>query len=411
MASGRRFPSDTGAFADWVASSAAAAAAAAGGGARGDDLSLGFNAGAAAAAAASGASLGAGLWGPATSRHQAALNYGMAAGDVGMVVVAPAASFHHTHHHHHHHDNADPIFPLLSAGPCVLDPEAAKSAAAAASSGIQFWQSSQQQPPQSPSSAPGGGNPNPSLGAFYLKKPLPMLDTGAGGSSGSGTTTCQDCGNQAKKDCSHSRCRTCCKSRGFDCSTHVKSTWVPAARRRERQHIGGGSDSAPATASTAAAVSKKPRLLSSQATTSHTSTSNATTPRSYDTTSSHQDASFRGNLPRQVRAPAVFRCVRVTSIDDGEDEYAYQATVTINGHVFKGFLYDQGVDDGRASNEIDSTAGVPSMSDLHLGGGNAARGAAGSTSMAPSDMYGGSGAGGGGGQHILGGAGYGNTMN
>lgn len=31
------------------------------------------------------------------------------------------------------------------------------------------------------------------------------------------------------------RCRTCCKSRGFDCQTHVKSTWVPAAKRRERQ--------------------------------------------------------------------------------------------------------------------------------------------------------------------------------
>ncbi|KAJ6995619.1 hypothetical protein NC653_012459 [Populus alba x Populus x berolinensis] len=46
---------------------------------------------------------------------------------------------------------------------------------------------------------------------------------------------CQDCGNQAKKDCPHLRCRTCCKSRGFPCSTHVKSTWVSAAKRRERQ--------------------------------------------------------------------------------------------------------------------------------------------------------------------------------
>nr|AOZ21486.1 mutant SHI [Hordeum vulgare]AOZ21487.1 mutant SHI [Hordeum vulgare] len=54
----------------------------------------------------------------------------------------------------------------------------------------------------------------------------------AGGSAG---TSCQDCGNQAKKDCQHQRCRTCCKSRGFACSTHVKSTWVPASKRRERQ--------------------------------------------------------------------------------------------------------------------------------------------------------------------------------
>lgn len=50
-----------------------------------------------------------------------------------------------------------------------------------------------------------------------------------------GGMNCQDCGNQAKKDCVHLRCRTCCKSRGFQCQTHVKSTWVPAAKRRERQ--------------------------------------------------------------------------------------------------------------------------------------------------------------------------------
>ncbi|XP_042465056.1 protein EXPRESSION OF TERPENOIDS 1-like isoform X2 [Zingiber officinale] len=56
-----------------------------------------------------------------------------------------------------------------------------------------------------------------------------------------GGVSCRDCGNQAKKDCVHLRCRTCCQSRGFACSTHVKSTWVPAARRRERQqNLAGG---------------------------------------------------------------------------------------------------------------------------------------------------------------------------
>ena len=59
-----------------------------------------------------------------------------------------------------------------------------------------------------------------------------LLQSGGGGSSSSSVATCQDCGNQAKKDCSHRRCGTCCKSRGFDCSTHVKSIWVPAARLR-----------------------------------------------------------------------------------------------------------------------------------------------------------------------------------
>ena len=53
------------------------------------------------------------------------------------------------------------------------------------------------------------------------------------GGSG-GPVSCRDCGNQAKKDCVYSRCRTCCRSRGFHCSTHVKSTWVPAAKRRQR---------------------------------------------------------------------------------------------------------------------------------------------------------------------------------
>lgn len=46
---------------------------------------------------------------------------------------------------------------------------------------------------------------------------------------------CQDCGNQAKKECVYMRCRTCCKSKGFHCQTHVKSTWVPVYRRRQQQ--------------------------------------------------------------------------------------------------------------------------------------------------------------------------------
>ncbi|KAL9259734.1 EXPRESSION OF TERPENOIDS 1-like protein [Drosera capensis] len=55
--------------------------------------------------------------------------------------------------------------------------------------------------------------------------------------STSGSTTCQDCGNKAKRECAHMRCRTCCKGRGFHCPTHVKSTWVPlAARRRALKH-------------------------------------------------------------------------------------------------------------------------------------------------------------------------------
>lgn len=99
------------------------------------------------------------------------------------------------------------------------------------------------------------------------------------------------------------------------------------------------------------------------------------------------DGGFPDTMPGQVQAPAVFKCVRVTAVDDGgEDEYAYHAVVKINGHVFKGFLYDQGRDHH----------GFPNISDLHLGGGSGGGGATRSTPtgrnegapiLDPSDAY------------------------
>ncbi|KAI3414646.1 uncharacterized protein J3R85_016063 [Psidium guajava] len=335
-------------------------------------------------------------------------------------VVAPATSFHPTSHHHHHHDPviADSsncssasaatalgmgvgvgVIPLLTAAPCLgASPNVAegdngnltaRSGRAGAAAEFQLWQNQQSS-------------------HHYLKKSAPILDhgntsnliqSGGGIASSSSTTTCQDCGNQAKKDCSYRRCRTCCKSRGFDCSTHVKSTWVPAARRRERQLTTAAATAGGTGGSASTSGAKKPRLVGSQTTTtSHTSTSNTTPPRSFDTSSSRQDASFKESLPGQVRAPAVFKCVRVTSVDDGEDEYAYQAVVRIGGHVFKGFLYDRGVE-GRED--------ILNLSDLHLGGGGGDRNGASSSSpiMDPSDVYAASGGG------LLGGSSYGNQIN
>ncbi|XXG81484.1 hypothetical protein AAC387_Pa09g2108 [Persea americana] len=280
-------------------------------------------------------------------------------------VVAPAASFHH---HHQYHDqiladhstaavnnaaaasssNATAlgvgVIPLLAATPCLVE----ENETAAHSRKVHhLWQTHHQMQQGEVS---------------FFKKNVQMEENSNSG---------------ANKDCSHRRCRTCCKSRGFDCATHVKSTWVPAARRRERQIT------AAAVAGSAGSTSsaKKPRLISSQTTTtSHTSTSNTTPPRSFDTGSSHQDATFRESLPGQVRLPAVFKCVRVTSIDDGEDEYAYQAVVKIGGHIFKGFLYDHGVE-GRD--------GLPNISDLHLGGPSARNGASSSSfpALEPPDVY------------------------
>lgn len=48
----------------------------------------------------------------------------------------------------------------------------------------------------------------------------------------------------------------------------------------------------------------------------------------------------------------------MSAIGNGEDEFAYMATVHISGHVFKGFLYDQGVDGKNA---------IPCVSELQLG--------------------------------------------
>ncbi|XP_043718935.1 protein LATERAL ROOT PRIMORDIUM 1-like [Telopea speciosissima] len=353
-------------------------------------------------------------------------------------LVAPASSFHHNtqhqeptiisdhYHHHHHHQISNSnaatalgvgvgvgVIPLLTTSPLLassgnvgIDDDDnhnnINTRNSSSGSKIQLWQNQQ---------------------SNFLRKP--MLDhtnsvnfLNTGGCSGTGdatssggavgiagssssTTTCQDCGNQAKKDCNHRRCRTCCKSRGFDCATHVKSTWVPASRRRERQ-LSAAAVAAAAGSSGSTSGVKKPRLIASQTTTtSHTSTSNDTPPRSFDTSSSHQDASFRDALPGQIRAPAVFKCVRVTAIDDGDDEYAYQAVVKIGGHVFKGFLYDQGVE-GRD--------GFPNLSELHLGGGGGGGGRNGGSSSSPiidpSDVYAASAGGG-----LLGGTAYGNPIN
>ena len=116
------------------------------------------------------------------------------------------------------------------------------------------------------------------------------------------------------------------------------------------------------------------------------------------------DASFKESLPRQVRAPAVFKCVRVTAVEDGDDEYAYQASATIGGHVFKGFLYDQGI-------ETRDQNSFPNFSELHLGGNSSSgggRNVGGSTSsplLDPSDVYASSGGG------LITGSNYGNTIN
>ncbi|KAL9273941.1 SHORT INTERNODES-like protein [Drosera capensis] len=181
------------------------------------------------------------------------------------------------------------------------------------------------------------------------------------GSGGAGLTSCQDCGNQAKKDCAHMRCRACCKSRGFQCATHVKSTWIPAAKRRERiqqlsslqqQHLHDGG---------VVGGEANKRLRSENSASRLTSLA---------------QGMESGDFPSEASSPALFRCVKVSSMEEGEDHYAYQTAINIGGHVFKGILYDQGPEGsynagGGGEGSSSGTGGAPSPLNLILDGSTA----------------------------------------
>uniref|UniRef100_A0A5B7BTG8 Putative Lateral root primordium protein-related n=1 Tax=Davidia involucrata TaxID=16924 RepID=A0A5B7BTG8_DAVIN len=221
--------------------------------------------------------------------------------------------------------------------------------------GFEIWQQQRQNPILQDlySSAGGlGGGVGSSRSAINIsdessRSGFVMMTSGGGGAS----ISCQDCGNQAKKDCSHMRCRTCCKSRGFQCQTHVKSTWVPAAKRRERQ--------------------QQLSALQQQQIHTHnpkTQRENPTSSSSLVCTRLPTNASGLevGNFPAEVNSPAVFRCVRVSSIDDADDQYAYQTAVNISGHVFKGILYDQGPEAHYTAGENSSGGGSGGLQQLNL---------------------------------------------
>ncbi|KAI9156215.1 hypothetical protein LWI28_002320 [Acer negundo] len=159
------------------------------------------------------------------------------------------------------------------------------------------------------------------------------------GSDGDGSLkVCKDCGNRAKKECSFRRCRTCCKTRGFDCATHERSTWIPASKRRDKK-IGSGSGSCSSYGGV-----KRPRTFvpSPSSHINVTNSSSSANDFSLGISSYTQDSRFKKCLPRRIEARAVFRNIRVIDVSDGEAENAYVATVNISGHVFRGLLYDHG---------------------------------------------------------------------
>lgn len=86
-------------------------------------------------------------------------------------------------------------------------------------------------------------NPTIFLGFFFSKNKMNPFQkwsdtsTSSGISSSSTSNRCQECGNQAKKACGYMRCRSCCRNQGFHCQTHVKSTWVPVAKRPQYSRL------------------------------------------------------------------------------------------------------------------------------------------------------------------------------
>ncbi|KAG4964076.1 hypothetical protein AAZX31_14G200900 [Glycine max] len=174
-----------------------------------------------------------------------------------------------------------------------------------------------------------------------------VMSSGGGGGGG---MNCQDCGNQAKKDCQHLRCRTCCKSRGFQCQTHVKSTWVPAAKRRERQQqLSALQQQQNQHPQFRGDHSKRHRESIEGA----AAGSLACVPVPITTTGLEL-----GQFPPELNSPAVFRCVKVSAMDAPDERYAYQTAVNIGGHVFKGILYDQGMDGPYAGAGCEGSSGV-----------------------------------------------------
>ncbi|KAG2668890.1 hypothetical protein I3760_14G010000 [Carya illinoinensis] len=281
-----------------------------------------------------------------------------------LVLIAPTTSMHQQNQYisadHQYSNPSLPssaalglgfgIFPLLTTTPCIT--------------------------------APNSNNPN----YWSLEKGQELISSSNNFVNGcsdlmvtsieSGLRVCRDCGNKAKKDCNYRRCRTCCKSRGYDCATHVRSTWVPAARRRVRGVSMVGCDEGDGSSGSSSGV-KRPRIevLPPNITVSHASTSHPTTQRS-------TDASFKHSLPRQVHAKAEFRCHRVVAaVDKGEAECVYQATVSISGHLFKGFLYDQGVEDKNS---------FPCISQMQLESSSGGRNGKSSSIVSPSNAHPGS---------------------
>eukprot|EP00897_Mesotaenium_endlicherianum_P001134 jgi/Mesen1/11020/ME000098S10416 len=164
---------------------------------------------------------------------------------------------------------------------------------------------------------------------------------GSHGNAREGSAACTECGNSAKKDCQYHRCRTCCKARGFLCPTHIKSTWVPAAKRRERQ--AAEAEAAVATGTLLPEKNKRQKSTASSTPSTSTSGGGIGVDELAVAAQAHAIAS-KLPLPAEVTAQTLLKSVCLTGVEDGVFEFGYHATVKVGGHIFKGVLYNAGID-------------------------------------------------------------------
>ncbi|KAJ8446345.1 hypothetical protein Cgig2_005876 [Carnegiea gigantea] len=177
------------------------------------------------------------------------------------------------------------------------------------------------------------------------------------------------------------------QSRGFDCPTHVKSTWVPASKRRERQQQLAALQQQQHSGQQLEIMREK-RMRESRIVTITTTTNTTTT-----TTPTGLEV---GNFPAEVSSSAVFKCVKVSAMDDPDEQFAYQTAVNIGGHVFKGILYDQGPDTRYTTTGETSSGGGGGPTQQHnlmltadTMGGSSGGGGGGATAslLDPSSIY------------------------
>lgn len=254
--------------------------------------------------------------------------------------------------------------------------------------GFELWPQYYHQQQNMNSFSFGVGPSRRSLSDDHSSRSGFSLTRQGGGGGLRGGMNCQDCGNQAKKDCPHLRCRTCCKSRGFPCSTHVKSTWVSAAKRRERQQQLAAlqQHNQQQEQHQQQFLGENPKRQREN----HGGASSLACTRLAATTSGLELTAF----PPEVNSEAIFRCVKVSAMDDADDQLAYQTAVNIGGHVFRGILYDQG-GDGRypstggessssGAQQLLLTAAATSTTGTTT---NTSNPAAGNTLLDPSSLY------------------------